>query len=168
VLSFFKFSLKNAISEIIFLIKELNLSKLKTTSMKRNATAVWNGSLKEGAGKLTTQSTTLKDTQYSFKSRFEEGVGTNPEELVAAAHSGCFTMQLSAYITEGGFEIESIETKCDIELVEGTIITSHLTVNAKVKAITDEVFQQLVTKAEKNCPISKLLNAAISTTATLA
>ncbi|MFV5697973.1 OsmC family peroxiredoxin [Flavobacterium sp. ZT3R17] len=135
--------------------------------MKRNATAVWNGSLKEGAGKLTTQSTTLKDTQYSFKSRFEEGVGTNPEELVAAAHSGCFTMQLSAYITEGGFEIESIETKCDIELVEGTIITSHLTVNAEVKAITDEVFQQLVTKAEKNCPISKLLNAAISTTATL-
>ncbi|MDP3681598.1 MAG: OsmC family peroxiredoxin [Flavobacterium sp.] len=136
--------------------------------MKRNATAVWNGSLKEGAGKLTTQSTTLKDTQYSFKSRFEEGVGTNPEELVAAAHSGCFTMQLSAYITEAGFEIESIETKCDIDLVDGTIITSHLTVNAKVNAITDDVFQQLVTKAEKNCPISKLLNAAISTTATLA
>jgi osmotically inducible protein OsmC len=135
--------------------------------MKRNATAVWNGSLKDGAGKLTTQSTTLKDTQYSFKSRFEEGVGTNPEELIAAAHSGCFTMQLSAYITEAGFEIESIETKCDIDLVEGTIITSHLTVNAKISAITDEVFQQLVTKAEKNCPISKLLNAAISTTATL-
>lgn len=135
--------------------------------MKRNATAVWTGSLKEGAGKLTTQSTTLNNTQYSFKSRFEEGVGTNPEELVAAAHSGCFTMQLSAYITEGGFEIESIETKCDIELVEGTILTSHLTVNAKVKAITDDVFQQLVTKAEKNCPISKLLNAAISTTAVL-
>ncbi|MDI5899235.1 OsmC family protein [Flavobacterium sp. LB2P84] len=136
--------------------------------MKRNATAVWNGSLKEGAGKLTTQSTTLKDTQYSFKSRFEEGVGTNPEELVAAAHSGCFTMQLSAYITEAGFEIESIETKCDIDLVDGTIITSHLTVNGKVNGITDDVFQQLVTKAEKNCPISKLLNAAISTTATLA
>ena len=136
--------------------------------MKRNATAVWNGSLKEGAGKLTTQSTILKDTQYSFKSRFEEGVGTNPEELVAAAHSGCFTMQLSAYITEAGFEIESIETKCDIDLVEGAIITSHLTVNAKISAITDEVFQQLVTKAEKNCPISKLFNAAISTSATLA
>ncbi|MFV8335800.1 OsmC family protein [Flavobacterium sp. RSP29] len=136
--------------------------------MKRNATAVWNGSLKEGAGKLTTQSTTLKDTQYSFKSRFEEGVGTNPEELIAAAHSGCFTMQLSAYITEASFEIESIETKCDIDLVDGTIITSHLTVNAKVNGITEDVFQQLVTKAEKNCPISKLLNAAISTTATLA
>ncbi|MFV8354671.1 OsmC family protein [Flavobacterium sp. XS1P32] len=135
--------------------------------MKRNATAVWNGSLKEGTGKLTTQSTTLNDTQYSFKSRFEEGVGTNPEELIAAAHSGCFTMQLSAYITEAGFEIESIETKCDIDLVDGTILTSHLTVQAKVTGITDDAFQQLVTKAEKNCPISKVLNAAISSTATL-
>jgi osmotically inducible protein OsmC len=123
--------------------------------MKRNATAVWNGSLKEGAGKLTTQTTTLKDTQYSFKSRFEEGVGTNPEELIAAAHAGCFTMQLSAYISEEGFEIESIETKCDIDFVDGTIIT-------------EDAFQQLVTKAEKNCPVSKVLNAAISSTATLA
>ena len=136
--------------------------------MKRNATAVWNGSLKEGTGKLTTQSTTLNDTQYSFKSRFEEGVGTNPEELIAAAHSGCFTMQLSAYISEAGFEIETIETKCDIDLVDGTILTSHLTVQAKVTGITDDAFQQLVTKAEKNCPISKVLNAAISSTATLA
>ncbi|TDE06934.1 OsmC family protein [Flavobacterium sandaracinum] len=136
--------------------------------MKRNATAVWNGSLKEGTGKLTTQSTTLSDTQYSFKSRFEEGVGTNPEELIAAAHSGCFTMQLSAYITEAGFEIESIETKCDIDLVDGTILTSQLTVTAKVSGIAEDDFQQLVTKAEKNCPISKVLNAAISTTATLA
>ncbi|MFV8362746.1 OsmC family protein [Flavobacterium sp. ZT3P35] len=135
--------------------------------MKRNATAVWNGSLKEGTGKLTTQSTTLNDTQYSFKSRFEEGVGTNPEELIAAAHSGCFTMQLSAYITEAGFEIETIDTKCDIDLVDGTILTSHLTVQAKVTGITDDAFQQLVTKAEKNCPISKVLNAAISSTATL-
>ena len=136
--------------------------------MKRNATAVWNVSLKEGAGKLTTQSTTLKDTQYSFKARFEEGVGTNPEELIAAAHAGCFTMQLSAYISEEGFEIESIETKCDIDFVDGIIITSHLTVEAKVKEITEDAFQQLVTKAEKNCPVSKVLNAAISSTATLA
>ena len=135
--------------------------------MKRNATAVWNGSLKEGAGKLTTQSKTLENTQYSFKSRFEQGIGTNPEELVAAAHSGCFTMQLSAFISEGGFEIESIETKCDIDLVEGTIVSSHLTVVGKVKGITDAVFQELVTKAENNCPISKLLNAAISSTASL-
>lgn len=136
--------------------------------MKRNATAVWKGSLKEGAGHLSTQSGTLEKTQYSFKSRFEQGVGTNPEELVAAAHSGCFTMQLSAYISEEGFEIESIETKCDIDLVDGTIVTSHLTVQAKVKEITEDAFQQLVTKAEKNCPVSKVLNAAISSTASLA
>ena len=136
--------------------------------MKRNATAVWKGSLKEGAGKLTTQSTTLNNTQYSFKSRFEEGVGTNPEELIAAAHAGCFTMQLSAYITEEGFEIGSIESKCVIDLVDGTIVTSHLTVHAKVKEISEAVFQQLVTKAEKSCPVSKVLNAAISTAATLA
>lgn len=135
--------------------------------MKRNAKAVWNGSLKEGAGKLTTQSTTLKDTQYSFKSRFEEGVGTNPEELIAAAHAGCFTMQLTAYITEEGFDVESIESKCDIELLDGTIVTSHITIQAKIKDITEDAFQQLVTKAEKNCPVSKVLNAAISTTATL-
>ena len=135
--------------------------------MKRNATAVWNGSLKEGAGKLSTQSSTLKDTQYSFKSRFEQGVGTNPEELIAAAHAGCFAMQLSAFISEEGFEIESIEAKCDIDLIDFTIVTSHLTVNAKIKGISESNFQQLVTKAEKNCPISKVLNAAISTTATL-
>ena len=135
--------------------------------MKRNAKAVWNGTLKEGAGKLTTQSTTLKDTQYSFKSRFEEGVGTNPEELIAAAHAGCFTMQLTAYITEEGFDVESIESKCDIELLDGTIVTSHIKIQAKIKDITQDAFQQLVTKAEKNCPVSKVLNAAISTTATL-
>jgi osmotically inducible protein OsmC len=135
--------------------------------MKRYATAVWEGSLKEGAGHLSTQSGTLVNTQYSFKSRFEEGVGTNPEELVAAAHSGCFTMQLSAFITEGGFEIESIETKCDINLAEGIIVSSYLTVHAKIEGIPEKVFQELVTKAEKNCPISKLLNTEISTDASL-
>ncbi|MBP2284626.1 osmotically inducible protein OsmC [Flavobacterium sp. CG_23.5] len=135
--------------------------------MKRNGTAVWKGSLKEGNGVVSTQSKVLDNAQYSFKSRFEEGIGTNPEELIAAAHAGCFTMQLSAYIGEEGFEIESIETKCDIDLVDGTIVTSHLTVSAKVSGISADVFQQQVTKAEKNCPVSKLLNAAISTTATL-
>lgn len=135
--------------------------------MKRYATAVWKGSLKEGAGHLSTQSGTLVNTQYSFKSRFEEGVGTNPEELVAAAHSGCFTMQLSAFITEAGFEIESIETKCDINLLEGRIASSHLTLKAKIEGISNEVFQELVTKAEKNCPISKLFNTEISTDASL-
>ncbi|MBD3581457.1 OsmC family protein [Flavobacterium selenitireducens] len=135
--------------------------------MKRHATAVWQGSLKEGAGKLTTQSKTLDNTQYSFKTRFEEGVGTNPEELVAAAHAGCFTMQLSAFITEEGFEIESIETRCDIDLQAGTIISSELELSAKVAGISEEKFQELVTKAEKNCPISKLLNAKISSNAKL-
>ncbi len=135
--------------------------------MKRHATAVWKGSLKEGSGHLTTQSGILQNTQYSFKSRFEEGIGTNPEELVAAAHSGCFTMQLLAYITEGGFEIESIETKCDINLLEGKIVSSHLIVNAKIKGISNETFQELVTKAEENCPISKLFNTEISTEASL-
>lgn len=135
--------------------------------MKRNATAVWKGTLKEGAGHLSTQSTVLQSTQYSFKSRFDEGVGTNPEELIAAAHSGCFTMQLTAYITEAGFAIDQIETKCDIDFVDGVIQTSHLTVQAKVQDIPEDAFQELVTKAEKNCPISKLLNATISSTATL-
>jgi osmotically inducible protein OsmC len=135
--------------------------------MKRNATALWEGSLKEGSGHLTTQSGTLNKTQYSFKSRFEEGVGTNPEELVAAAHSGCFSMQLSAFITEGGFEIESIETNCVITLLEGKIVSSSLKVSAKIKGISNKFFQELVTKAEKNCPISKLLNADISSDASL-
>ena len=135
--------------------------------MKRNATAVWKGSIKEGAGTISTQSTVLNNAQYSFKTRFEDGVGTNPEELVAAAHSGCFSMQLSAFITEAGHEIESIQTKCDINLVEGTIIGSHLTVEAKVSGLSNDTFQELVTKAEKNCPISRLLNTEITSTATL-
>ena len=135
--------------------------------MKRNATAIWQGPLKEGAGKISTQSKTLDNAQYSFKTRFEEGVGTNPEELVAAAHAGCFTMQLSAYIGEGGHEIEFIETKCDIDFQDGAIVSSHLTLNAKVNGISNDDFQELVTKAEKNCPISKLLNTKISSEATL-
>jgi len=135
--------------------------------MKRNATAVWKGSVKEGKGTLTTQSTVLNNTQYSFGSRFEEGVGTNPEELVAAAHSGCFTMQLSAFIGEAGFEAENIQTKCVIDFQNGAIVGSHLTVEASIRGITEETFQELVTKAEKNCPISKLLNTEITSSATL-
>jgi lipoyl-dependent peroxiredoxin len=135
--------------------------------MKRNATAVWQGSLKEGSGRLTTQSKVLDNSQYSFKTRFEDGIGTNPEELIAAAHSGCFTMQLSAYISEEGYDIESIETKCDIDFQNGSIVSSVLTVNGKVSGISADKFQELVDKAEKNCPVSKLLNTAISSTATL-
>jgi osmotically inducible protein OsmC len=135
--------------------------------MKRNATAVWKGAVTTGTGTITTQSTTLTNAQYSFKTRFEDGVGTNPEELIAAAHAGCFSMQLSAFIGEAGFEIESIQTKCDINLVDFTIIGSHLTVEAKIDGIPDAIFQELVTKAEQNCPVSKELNTAITATATL-
>jgi osmotically inducible protein OsmC len=135
--------------------------------MKRNATAVWKGTLKEGNGKLTTQSKVLENTQYSFKTRFEDGIGTNPEELVAAAHSGCFTMQIAAYLSEENFEIENIETKCEINLVDLVIAGSHLKVEAKIKGITDDKFQEIVKKAEKNCLISKLYNTDITSEATL-
>lgn len=135
--------------------------------MKRKATAVWQGSIKEGKGTLTTQSKVLDNAQYSFKTRFEDGIGTNPEELVAAAHSGCFTMQLSAFIGEAGHEIQSLETTCTIDFQDGSIVGSHLAVNGKVSGITNDTFQELVTKAEKNCPISRLLNTAITSEAVL-
>lgn len=135
--------------------------------MKRNATAVWNGDVKTGNGKLTTQSKVLNQTQYSFKTRFEDGIGTNPEELIAAAHAGCFTMQLSAFIGEESYKIENIETMCEINFQDGAVVGSHLTVEAKIDGISDEKFQELVTKAEKNCPISKLLNTNITSSATL-
>lgn len=140
----------------------------KTNIMIRNATAVWNGSGKEGNGHLTTQSTTLNQTQYSFNSRFAEGVGTNPEELVAAAHAGCFSMKLSFVLGAAGFTPDAIETKCDITLDSGAITTSHLTVNAKVPGITAEKFAECANEAKANCPISKLYNCAISMDAVLA
>lgn len=135
--------------------------------MKRNATAVWAGSLKEGEGKITTQSNVLNNTQYSFKTRFEQGNGTNPEELIAAAHAGCFTMQLTAYINEAGYDVASIETKCDIDFQNGSVVGSHLSVIARIDDLETDEFQQLVTKAETTCPISRLLNTAITSSATL-
>ncbi len=135
--------------------------------MKRNATAVWQGSGKDGKGNLTTQSTILDKTQYSFSSRFENGPGTNPEELLAAAHSGCFTMKLSFVLNAAGFTADEIQTKCEIELLDGTITSSHLTVNAKVPGIDKAKFDECVKDAEANCPVSKLFNAKISTDATL-
>lgn len=135
--------------------------------MKRNATAVWQGTGKEGKGHLTTQSTTLNKTQYSFGSRFENGVGTNPEELVAAAHAGCFTMKLSFVLQAAGFTADEIETKCDIDLVDGAITSSHLTVHAKVPGISKEKFDESVADAKVNCPISKLYNTEITAEATL-
>jgi osmotically inducible protein OsmC len=138
--------------------------------MKRNATAVWNGTGKEGSGHLTTQSTTLSETQYSFNSRFAEGVGTNPEELVAAAHAGCFSMKLSFVLGAAGFTADEISTKCDITLdpAAGAITESHLTVSAKIPGISQEQFDAAVADAKANCPISKLLNANITHEAVLA
>lgn len=135
--------------------------------MKRKATAVWNGTIKEGKGTLSTQSGTLKDTQYSFKSRFESGTGTNPEELVAAAHSGCFAMQLSAFLTEEDFKPEKLETECEVTFEDGTVKKSHLILTAEVPDIEQDKFDELVKKAKENCPISKLLNTEITVESTL-
>lgn len=135
--------------------------------MIRNATAVWNGSGKEGKGVVSTQSGVLKDTQYSYLSRFENGIGTNPEELVAAAHAGCFTMKLSFVLGEAGFTPESLQTKCELSFENGAITKSHLIVDAKVPGIDEAKFQECVKNAEQNCPISKLLNTAISSEAKL-
>ena len=137
--------------------------------MKRNATAVWNGTGKDGKGTLTTQSGTLTDTQYSFKSRFEEGVGTNPEELVAAAHSGCFSMKLSFNISAENITPEEIVTKAIVNLnpEKGEITDIHLEVKVKAPGLSKEKFDELVADAKANCPISKLMNAEITIDAAL-
>lgn len=135
--------------------------------MKRNATAVWSGTGKDGKGTLTTQSGTLSSTQYSYKSRFEEGVGTNPEELVAAAHAGCFTMALSFGLQELGFTADSLETTAVVSLESGSITSSALTLKAKIPGISQEQFDQAAEKAKATCPISKLLNTELSLEKTL-
>lgn len=136
--------------------------------MKRNATANWQGSGKEGKGTLTAPSKVLNNTPYSFKTRFEEGVlGTNPEELVAAAHAGCFSMKLSFNIDAAGFTADQIDTKCEVTFEDGAITKSHLTVSAKIKGISKEKFDEAVAEAEKNCPISRSLTAKISVSASL-
>jgi len=135
--------------------------------MKRNATAVWNGTGKDGKGNLTTQSGVLSATQYSFGSRFEEGIGTNPEELIAAAHAGCFTMKLAFNLQAAGFTPQELKTKGTITLEDGVITASHLELAATIEGITAEVFSDLVKDAEQNCPISKLLDTEITVTHTL-
>jgi len=135
--------------------------------MTRKSTAVWNGTGKEGTGHLSTQSTVLDKTQYSFNSRFAEGVGTNPEELAAAAHAGCFTMKLSFVLNGAGFTADEIETTCAITLADGTITESHLDVKAKVPGISKEQFDEAVADAKANCPISKLYNTNITHEAVL-
>lgn len=136
--------------------------------MKRHATAVWQGTGKEGKGQLSTQSPILNKTPYAFSSRFESGEGTNPEELVAAAHAGCFSMKLAFVLNAAGFTATQIETRCDITLQDGAITESHLHVQASVPGIDAEQFATAVADAKANCPISKLYNTNITHEATLA
>ena len=131
--------------------------------MDRYASAVWHGTLKEGKGTISTQSTTLKETQYSFAARFADGVGTNPEELIAAAHAGCYTMALSAQLTEAGFTPDTIETKATVTLDlhdKPTITKIHLVNTSKVPGIDKAKFDELAGKAKVGCPVSKVLKAA--------
>lgn len=135
--------------------------------MKRNATANWKGTGKEGKGTVSTASTVLNNTQYSFNSRFAEGVGTNPEELIAAAHSGCFAMKLSFVLNEAGFTADDLTVHCTITFENGAITESHLNLKANVPGISQEKFDACAADAKANCPISKLLNTNITLEATL-
>ncbi len=132
--------------------------------MDRSASAVWHGTLKDGKGTISTQSKTLQEAQYSFKTRFENGVGTNPEELIAAAHAGCFTMALSAQLTSAELPPDSIETTAVVTMEttdDGPTVTKiHLTTDARVPTATKEKFDELAKKAKEGCPISRLLKAA--------
>ncbi|MGG7665226.1 OsmC family protein [Dyadobacter sp. BHUBP1] len=135
--------------------------------MKRKATAVWNGDIKTGAGHITTGSTVLNKTQYSFNSRFADGIGTNPEELLAAAHAGCFTMKLDLDLTQAGYTVESLETQSIVTLDNGKITRSELTLQAKVPGISEEEFQVIAKGAEETCPVSQAFSFEIVLSATL-
>lgn len=139
--------------------------------MLRKATAVWNGGLKDGNGKISTDSGVLKDTQYSFSTRFEDGIGTNPEELIAAAHAGCFSMALSGQLGNAGMTAESINTTAEVRLEKldsGFAITKiHLTVRANIPGADNEAFMTAANNAKAGCPVSKVLNAEITMDAAL-
>lgn len=139
--------------------------------MKRKGSAVWNGGLKDGSGKISTESGVLRDTQYSFGTRFENGVGTNPEELVAAAHAGCFSMALSGQLGAAGMTAESIRTSATVtfeKLDAGWTITAvHLDVTAKIPNADRAKFETAAANAKAGCPISRLLKADITMDAKL-
>jgi osmotically inducible protein OsmC len=134
--------------------------------MKRTGSASWRGDLKQGRGTLATQSGTLKDTAYSFAARFENGAGTNPEELIAAAHAGCFTMALAAGLGRAGYAPEELTTTAAVTLeqVQGnwTISAIHLDLNGRVPGIDRGKFEELAAEAKANCPVSRVLNADIT------
>ena len=139
--------------------------------MLRKATAVWSGGLKDGNGKISTDSGVLSDTQYSFSTRFEDGIGTNPEELIAAAHAGCFSMALSGQLGNAGMTAESINTTAEVRLEKvggGFAITSvHLTVRVRIPGADNEAFTIAANNAKAGCPVSKVLNAEITMDAAL-
>ena len=134
--------------------------------MKRSATAMWNGDLKSGKGTISTESGVLSNSQYSFATRFEQGKGTNPEELIAAAHAGCFAMALSLQLAEAGLVAQSITTKATVTLEKtdaGFAITqSHLDLTARIPGASQQAFEKATDAAKNGCPVSKLLNAKIT------
>jgi osmotically inducible protein OsmC len=139
--------------------------------MKRTASAVWKGGLKDGKGTISTESGVLADTQYSFSTRFEEGKGTNPEELIAAAHAGCFSMALSGQLGSENITAESIQTSAEVTLLKTdagfTVTAVHLKVRAKIPGSTPPDFLKAAEAAKANCPISRLLKAEITMEARL-
>ena len=137
--------------------------------INRKATAVWKGTGKEGAGTISTQSTVLENTQYSFNTRFAEGKGTNPEELIAAAHAGCFAMKLSFELNAEGFTADELNATATVSLdpSKGQVVKSAIDLKAKVPNISAEQFATIADKAKKECPISQLLNAEITLNAEL-
>jgi lipoyl-dependent peroxiredoxin len=149
------------------------VSKLKLIlPMKRKASAVWRGDLKSGRGTISTESNVLKETQYSFGTRFENGPGTNPEELIGAAHAGCFSMALSAELGKAGFKADSIATTANVTLenhpqTSWTVTRIHLESTAQIPGITPEKFAEIANGAKTGCPISRLLKAEITLDAKL-
>jgi osmotically inducible protein OsmC len=139
--------------------------------MKRKASAVWSGAIKDGKGRLSTDSGVLADTQYSFSTRFEDGKGTNPEELIAAAHAGCFAMALSAELGKDGMTAERIATTASVTLEKSgdgfAITTVHLDVTAKIPGAERSAFEKAAKSAKEGCPVSKVLNASITMDAKL-
>ncbi|MCE6992530.1 OsmC family protein [Dyadobacter sp. CY323] len=138
--------------------------------INRKATAVWKGTGKEGSGTISTQSTVLENTQYSFNTRFAEGKGTNPEELIAAAHAGCFAMKLSFELNAAGFTADELNATATVSLdpAKGQVVKSAIELTATIPDISADQFAQIADKAKKECPISQLLNAEITLNATLA
>ena len=137
--------------------------------MKRTSKAHWNGTLKDGKGEISTQSTILNNTQYSFKTRFQDGIGTNPEELIAAAHAGCFTMAVSAALTQAGFTPGNLDTEAilDLDMTSSSITGIHLELKGSViPDVSKEKFMEIAEGAKANCIVSRALNVSITLNAT--